>query len=269
MVTISQAHDAAEDLEEIKKRVADKAIAKYIAQLDAQRRGDLTAKEVDAAATLAKVAATAKAEAKQAARARETPKAVIQNSADTPAPSQGGTVNVDDNSKVLDLVLRNGFKEQENSKEGQQQAYTYSVKATLKAETLTGVRIRWSNRIGTENWAKENFDINFLLMELHKAMDQHGLIGDLYNIIVTAKSSYNRAPKHRMDLEALTDNVWNTRVELVLSEEWKRKPGYHIDVSIECTGKEPPKDKLKRPYGFIASPSNSPQRRTRTITLEE
>ena len=207
MVTIGQAHDAAEDLKEIKKKAADKAVAKYIAQLDAQRRGDLTAKEVDVAATLAKAAAAAKAEAKQAARARETPKAVIQNSADTPAPSQGGTVNVDDDSEVLDPVLRNSSKEQENFEEWQQQAYTYSVKATLKAETLTGVRIRWSNHIGTKNWIKENFDINFLLMELHKAMDQHGLIGDLYHIIVTAKSSYNRAPKHRMDLEALTNDV--------------------------------------------------------------
>ena len=87
LVTIGQAHDAVEDLEEIKKKAADEAITKYIAQLDAQRRGDLTAKEVDVAATLAKAAAAAKAEAKQAARARETPKAAIQNSADTPAPS--------------------------------------------------------------------------------------------------------------------------------------------------------------------------------------
>ena len=106
-------------------------------------------------------------------------------------------------------------------------------------------------------------------MELHKAIDQHDLIGDLYDIIVTAKSLYNRAPKHRMDLEALTNNVWNTRVESVLSEEWKRKLGYHMDVSIECTSKEPLKDKLKRPYGSMASPFNSPQRRTRTIALEE
>ena len=169
----------------------------------------------------------------------------------------------------MDPDVRKSFKEQENFEEWQQQAYTYSVKATLKAETLNGVRLRWSNRIGAENWVKGNFDINFLLMELHKAMDQHGLIGDPYQIIVFAKSSYNRAPRHRMDLEALTDDVWNTRVESVLSEEWKRKPGYHMDVSIECTGKEPPKDKLKRPYGSMASPSNSPQRRTRTIALEE
>ena len=82
-------------------------------------------------------------------------------------------------------------------------------------------------------------------MELHKAMDQHGLISDPYYIIVFAKSSYNRAPKHRMDLEALTDNVWNTQVKSILSKEWKRKLGYHIDVSIKCTSKKPLKDKLK------------------------
>ena len=207
MVTIGQAHNAIEDLEEIKQKAADEAIAKYIAQLNAQRRGNLTAREVDVAATLAKAAAAAKAEAKQAARAREIPKAAIQNSADEPASSQEETVNADNNSDNLDPRVRNAFKEQENFDESQQQAYTYSVKATLKADTLTGVRLRWSNRIGTKNWGKENFDINFLLMELHKAMDQYGLIGDLYDIIVFAKSSYNRAPKHQMDLEALTDNI--------------------------------------------------------------
>ena len=77
MVTIGQAYDAAEDLKEIKKKAAEEAIAKYIAQLDAQRRGDLTAQEVDAAAALAKAAAAAKAEVKQATRTRETPRAAI------------------------------------------------------------------------------------------------------------------------------------------------------------------------------------------------
>ena len=35
LVTISQAYEAIENLEEIKKKVADKVITKYIAQLDA------------------------------------------------------------------------------------------------------------------------------------------------------------------------------------------------------------------------------------------
>ena len=42
-----------------------------------------------------------------------------------------------------------------------------------------------------------------------------------------------------------------------------------MDVSIKYTSKEPPKDKLKRPYNSMALLSNSPQRRTRTIALEE
>ena len=56
---------------------------------------------------------------------------------------------------------------------------------------------------------------------------------------------------------------------MVLSKEWKRKLGYYIDISIEYTSKEPPKDKLKRLYSSMSSPSNSPQRRTRTVALEE
>ena len=268
-VTIAQALDAAEELEEIKRKAAEDAIAKFKAQLDAQRRGDLTAKEVDAAAALVKAAATAKAEAKAATvRARETDKAAIQNSPTKPASSQPETVEDSDDSS-MDPRLRKEFQEQENYEEWQQQQYTYSVKATLKADTLTGLRVKWSNRIGTENWVKDNFNINFLLLELHKAMDQHGLIGDLYNIIVFAKSTHSRATKHRIDLEALTEDVWNTRVKSVLREEWKRKPGYHMDVFVECTGKEPPKEQLKRPFNSIASPSNLPHRRTRTIALEE
>ena len=106
-------------------------------------------------------------------------------------------------------------------------------------------------------------------MELYKAMDQHGLIGDLYNIIVFAKSTHSRATKYCLDLEALTEDVWNTQVESVLREEWKRKLGYYINVFIECTGKESPKEQLKRPFNSIASPSNSPHRRTRTIALKE
>ena len=42
-----------------------------------------------------------------------------------------------------------------------------------------------------------------------------------------------------------------------------------MDVFIECTGKEPPKDQLKRTFGSISSPTNSPHRRTRTVALEE
>lgn len=42
-----------------------------------------------------------------------------------------------------------------------------------------------------------------------------------------------------------------------------------MDVFIECSGKEPTKDQLKRPYSSISSPANSPHRRTRTVALEE
>ncbi|KAL2039837.1 hypothetical protein N7G274_007238 [Stereocaulon virgatum] len=106
-------------------------------------------------------------------------------------------------------------------------------------------------------------------MELHKAMDQHCLIGDLYNIIVFVKSTYSRATKQRLDLEALSEEVWNNRVESVLLNEWIRKPGYRMDIFIECTGKEPAKDQLKRPFDSITSPANSLHRRTRTLALEE
>lgn len=58
-----------------------------------------------------------------------------------------------------------------------------------------------------ENWVMDNFDINCLLMELHKAMDQHNLIGDLYKVIVFVKSAYSRATKHRLDLQALSEEV--------------------------------------------------------------
>ena len=116
-VTIAQAQDAAEELEEIKKKAAEDAIAKFKAQLNAQRRGDLTAKEVDAAVALVKAAATVKAKVKAAtARARETDKATIQNSPNKPASSQPEIVKDSDDSS-MDPELRKAFKEQENYEE--------------------------------------------------------------------------------------------------------------------------------------------------------
>ena len=177
MVTIGQAITTAEKLEGFKKQAAEEAIAKYKAQLDAQKKGMLTAAEVDAAAALVKSAAAAKAEAKAARKPRENTRAAIENSADKIVPPPTRVEEISEYSEESDPEVQ----KQDNYAEWQRKQYKYSVKATLKVDTHTGQRVRWSNRIGTENWVKDNFGINFLLMELHEAMDQHNLIGDLYN----------------------------------------------------------------------------------------
>lgn len=138
---------------------------------------------------------------------RENTRAAIEYSADKIVPSPTRVEESSGYSEESDLEVQKSIDEQDNYAEWQRKQYTYSVKATLKADTHTGQRVRWSNRIGTENWVMDNFDINCLLMELHQAMDQHNLIGDLYEVIVFVKSAYSRATKHRLDLEALSEEV--------------------------------------------------------------
>ena len=87
MVTMGQALNTVKELKVIKKKTADKAIAKYKAQLKAEKTGILTTIEVKAVVALVKGTATARAEAKAAAKAREDISAAIQNTVDNPVPS--------------------------------------------------------------------------------------------------------------------------------------------------------------------------------------
>ncbi|KAL2039838.1 hypothetical protein N7G274_007239 [Stereocaulon virgatum] len=148
---MGQAVNVAEKLEEIKKEAAEEAIAKYTAQLQAQERGKLTAVEVEAARALAKAAAVAKAKAKAARKAREDTQVAIQNSADKTVPSPTEEDEFSEDSIDPDPEVQKSMDEQENWEEWQRQQHTYSVKATLKADTHTGQRVRRSNRIGIEN----------------------------------------------------------------------------------------------------------------------
>ena len=113
-----------------------------------------------------------------------------------PAERPGEVVNQDnqgtgqqgnmERSPSTDPEERRLREEEENLEEWQTNPYTYSVKATLMTQTKEqGSRIKWTNPIRQDDWLKDNFNTDFLRLELDITRDSVHAVGDY--ISITAK----------------------------------------------------------------------------------
>ncbi|KAK3169261.1 hypothetical protein OEA41_008644 [Lepraria neglecta] len=154
--------------------------------------------------------------------------------------------------------------------------YPYRVNAALKATTKTGTtRPRWAAKIGDDDWMRGEFNSQSLAIEVYNAMDKHRFEEEFDRITVRVKSDYTKAQWQLISTDDLSQEEWDQKVEKVLRQEWRRKPGYTLEATVEYVGNirpltNPGTPSSTRPIDAVDDPLRSPpRRRTRTNQLED
>ena len=100
-------------------------------------------------------------------------------------------------------------------------------------------------------------------MELDNARDSIHAAGDYVAITAKVKSACRGVNIETATLEDLTEETWSNRVERLLLQLWKKKPGYNLSVVLERII-----NISKRPSCFMDDPVSPAERKTRTVQQE-